>query len=316
MTTPRGAAVSISRRHARAHQRLEQSLRLANRLVEAQRLERDCSFVLAGKGHQLVDQRGPSSGGRDRPLQGVRALRGIGPDQLRDLDRSQHGLQDVAEVVCHAARERPDRFHLLGVPQLVFERTLTGDVADDTDGAQHPSIVGLHHEAAAVNPARRPIRTVDPIRLADRDPLAQAVPGGGDTAPILGIDRRQPAAFPAGQPGGGTPPDSLEGRTDVRNLAEQLADIKSVLDVLGELAETRLARPQLVFGVAKVADIDDRGLPALALSSRLGGGFEPHGNRVGGRAPEDDVASSRSLRGLRAPVQIEPVGIPAVHERR
>ena len=87
-------------------------------------------------------------------------VRAVDLDHLRDLDRSQHGLQDVAEVVRDAARERPHRFHLLRVPELVFQRPLAGDVADDTDGAQHPSIVALDHEAAAMNPARRPVGTI------------------------------------------------------------------------------------------------------------------------------------------------------------
>ena len=65
---------------------------------------------------------------------------------------AEHGGEDVVEVVGDAAREPPDRFHLLRLTQLEFELAALGNVTHRAEHAaigQQPS-VDLDGEDGAV----------------------------------------------------------------------------------------------------------------------------------------------------------------------
>ena len=62
---------------------------------------------------------------------------------LRPVERADDPLEKIVEIVRQATGELADRFHLLGLAQLLFEILAIGDVA------------GRHREAAPLSELRR-----------------------------------------------------------------------------------------------------------------------------------------------------------------
>ena len=83
--------------------------------------------------HQVVGQRRGAVGrALHRVDAGSRTLE-HGQVVLEQLDLSAHDRQHVVEVVGDAARQAPDRLHLLRVDELLLQTLALGDVVDDDD---------------------------------------------------------------------------------------------------------------------------------------------------------------------------------------
>ena len=79
--------------------------------------------------------------------------------------------EDVVEIVCDAAREAADGFHLLGFAQLLLERGAKRDVLDDGD-----------REVLVLRRGQRDLRLNDrPVTMN----VASVEPRGGDELPFL-----------------------------------------------------------------------------------------------------------------------------------
>ena len=76
---------------------------------------------------------------------------------------TQNRRQDVVEVVCHAAGEPPDRFHLLGLDQLRLELLALGHVLNDSDYSQRGSRLVPNDVGLFLDPPNRAVRTDDPM---------------------------------------------------------------------------------------------------------------------------------------------------------
>src|SRR5947209_18949668 len=77
-------------------------------------------------------------------LVGVLAARIGGAEVLEKQVRvACDGGEDVIEVVSDAAGEPADRFHLLGLPQLLLQLDALRDVPPDSEDADEPALVEL-----------------------------------------------------------------------------------------------------------------------------------------------------------------------------
>ncbi len=67
----------------------------------------------------------------------------------QEVRGTENGGEQVVEIVRDAAREPSHRLHLLGLPQLVLEQAMLGDVLHD-DGEMRDAAVGLAHHSSGL----------------------------------------------------------------------------------------------------------------------------------------------------------------------
>jgi hypothetical protein len=178
-----------------AHQAADDRFGAGNGAVQIEygRLE----SLSASDGKQLLGQPGALQGGsaygrkaivhRTSPVGLIEKLRGMAED---------YGEQ-VVEIVSHAGCHAPDPFQLLCLPDLCFDRCLTGDIRSNRGDAVYASI-GVHHEGGiprnqsgyafraqygACEVVKRGARTrVEQGRL----PTVGAIPVGQNIEPVPG----------------------------------------------------------------------------------------------------------------------------------
>ena len=128
--------------HVFAHQAPQHRPHLLHHAVEIQHARFE--DLLAAEGQQLPGQ---SRGA----LSGLVDLHEAGPQRIARAQLAEQQLavavdhrQQVVEVVRHAARQPPDRFHLLRLLELGFQRLALGNVMrDDLHAANLP--IGIQH---------------------------------------------------------------------------------------------------------------------------------------------------------------------------
>ena len=117
---------------------------VADRLVQVQRLA--LHRLLPAEGQQLLRQRRrPLRRARHR-VQALGLRRRYVAPRSRQLRVALDDRQQVVEIVRHARRQPPHRFHLLRLPQLRLQTQPVGDVVGDEDGAGGVAQLDLFHE--------------------------------------------------------------------------------------------------------------------------------------------------------------------------
>src|SRR5215475_13335094 len=71
--------------------------------------------------------------------------------------------EQVIEIVRHAARQLPNRLHLLRLPQLGFEESASGDIGGGADPATDPVSLVPDGVSAMMNPTNSVVRPDDPV---------------------------------------------------------------------------------------------------------------------------------------------------------
>ena len=96
--------------------------------------------LLAAEGEQLTRQ----VGGAQRRLPGLHGFFATGMVGRQAFQKQVGGAQDggeqVVEVVRHAARESPDRFHFLRLKELLLEALHVRDVLDQGENPRDPAL--------------------------------------------------------------------------------------------------------------------------------------------------------------------------------
>jgi hypothetical protein len=160
----------------RAEQPAEHPLELGDHLVDVDDLRLE--HLAAAEGEQLSGQPGGTLS-RALHLEHVLAHRGAVVElRERELAVAHDRRQQVVEVVGDAAREPPDRLHLLRLAQLLFEPAPLGHVGAEGDA---PASLALD-EKGAVPPADQPPlselrhdRRLDGLRQAVREQVARVL---------------------------------------------------------------------------------------------------------------------------------------------
>ena len=150
-----------------AEQPRQQPRDRGDRLVEIEhaRLEQ----LFAAERQQLTRHRSGAFGGAPNLLD-------VGPRRMirrhlaeRELGVAGDRRQRIVEIVGDAARQPPNRFHLLRLPELILEHPPLGEVLHGADHSQRPPLRVPQDAGLLVHPPHRAIRphqaVLDVVRL-------------------------------------------------------------------------------------------------------------------------------------------------------
>ena len=103
------------------------------RLVEVKDLERQ--HLAPAEGQELPGQgRRPLAGGQDLRQRTTKRI--LGPHLVQhERGAPVDDGEQVVEIVGHAAGQAADPFHLVGLPELIFELFVLRDIDEESDGA-------------------------------------------------------------------------------------------------------------------------------------------------------------------------------------
>ena len=248
------------------------------------------------EGEQLAGQLGAAPDRRFRLAQPLRDLLVAGREPAQQLQVVGDHLQDVVEVVRHAAGELADGVHLLRLAQLLLgsaqdlcTRPLRRQVA--ADGADEP--VARHHRPA--DPAHAAVLVPAAVLQADRRvALGQAGQRGRTRREVVGVHEIEPAApdqllFRPAEDRARRRIDGRDEAVDARHqhdVGREPPEPVAVAGALGDLAlevlvEVRQRRGGglLVFDVGVGADPARQ--RAIGAANRHGAGNVPAVRRVG-----------------------------------
>ena len=242
---PRGGCEPRAERDVFAQEAAQHLLQVADQRVDLEhgRLQ----DLLAAERQQLAGQPGGAIGGLV-DLIGVLTT-GIGGAEVleQEIRVAGDGREDVVEVVGNAARQAADRFHLLGLAQLLLELDALRDVAPDAQDADEPALVELRSRG----------------KLSD----AEVAFGGADAELAGGAEL---AAH--------HPPEQLERERQILRVHQSLERLPHPLlaPPAGDRRERGVEGGDRAFGREREDDVphplDQRAVPFLGLPQRRFGG--------------------------------------------
>ena len=249
--------------------------------------------LAAAEGEDLADQlRGPLAG-VGHLLQVLLHHRLILQAQAREVGVAEQGGEDVVEIVGNAAGQGTERFHLLGLAELAFERQPLGDVGGDHHHVFHLAVRvddrvgGQRHGPAGVVVFGGPSGLAGP-EGGDGRAVAAGAGGGAELGDqLVAVERLAVAPFllacgPVG-------PDHAQVAVEHDHLAVQAVEDQPLLVFRGAQCLPDLARLGDVHG-------DGQGTP---LAARPGEGR--------GKAAEPAPVAVFGDKGVDIPVVVRPV---------
>ena len=159
--------------------------------------------------------------------------------------------EKVVEVVRDAAGQPSDGFHLLRLPELLFELLPLGDVPRDAAGTYDTPLVVAGPRGAEDDMAQRAIRPQQPEFLPElrRLPIDKRGVLPLDARLVVRMDRTHPETRVAIVRVRGISPDLLDRRTDVHDARRVVPEEpEHVLALFGKPRKAELEFPSRAFG--------------------------------------------------------------------